>query len=52
MKQFVAVLALVAAGLVGSVAVAAPASAASACIHVDININGQGQVQDICLPPA
>jgi hypothetical protein len=52
MKKTAAVFAVLAAGLLGSVAVAAPASAASACVHLDININGQGQTQDICLPPA
>jgi hypothetical protein len=51
-KKIVAVLALIAAGLIGSVTLAGPASAASACLHVDISVNGQGQTQDICLPPA
>lgn len=50
MKRTVAVLALVGAGMVGSVALAAPASAAGACVHVDITVNGESQVQDICLP--
>ena len=53
MKRIIAVVTVVGAGLVGSVALAAPASAEPAlCLHLDININGQGQVQDICLPPA
>jgi hypothetical protein len=52
-KRSFAVLTLVGAGLAGSVVLAAPASAdASACLHVDISINGEGQAQDICLPPA
>jgi hypothetical protein len=52
-KRIVAVLTIVGAALAGSVAVAAPASAEpSLCLHVDININGEGQVQDLCLPPA
>lgn len=52
MKRIIAVIALVGAGLLGSVTVAAPASAASLCINLDINVNGQGQAQEICLPPA
>lgn len=50
MKRLVAVLTLVAAGLVGSAAVAAPASAASLCLAVDVSVNGEGQAQEICLP--
>lgn len=52
MKRIIAVITLVGAGLLGSVAVAAPASAASICIDLDISINGEGQAQQICLPPA
>jgi len=53
LKRIVAVLTVVGAGLVGSVALAPPASAEpSVCLHLDISVNGEGQVQDLCLPPA
>lgn len=54
MKRLVAVLGVVGLSVVGGLATAAPASAAEAavCVHLDVNIAGQGQVQDICLPPA